>query len=307
MARDPYQILGVAKDASDADIRKAYRKLAKENHPDLHPGDKAAEERFKEVQSAYNIVGDKDRRAQFDRGEIDAEGNERAQQSYYYRDYADAGAGHPYHSTGGYSDFADIGDVFEDLFGHARAGQGRAARRRGGDVRYTFSVEFLDAAKGAKRRITMPDGKSLDLSIPAGVRDGQILRLKGKGTPGLGGGEAGDALVEVHVKPHKLFRREGDDVHIELPIALNEAVLGAKVRVPTIDGLVTMTIPANSNSGDRLRLRGKGIPAGNQGKRGDQYVTLSLVLPEKVDEELRAFVESWAQDHPYDPRKEIEV
>lgn len=206
----------------------------------------------------------------------------------------------------------DMGDIFADLFGQARSGVPRGGARthhvrmRGGDVRYTFEVDFMDAAKGATRRITMPDGRGLDLSVPAGLRDGQVLRLKGKGMPGMGGGPDGDALITVHVKPHRVFRRDGNDVHVELPVALHEAVLGAKIRVPTIDGPVTMTIPRKSNSGARLRLKGKGFPA-KGGKRGDQHVTLRVVLPEKPDADLEAFLESWAQDHAYDPRIDMEI
>lgn len=306
MASDPYKALGVASSASADEIRKAYHKRAKKNHPDLNPGDGDAEERFKEAQGAYDIVGDAEKRARFDKGEIDADGQERpAQQSY--RHYADAGADHPYHSSDGY---ADMGDVFSDVFGQARGGAqagGRRMRMRGGDVRYNFDVEFMDAAKGAKRRIMMPDGRGLDLTIPAGLRDGQVLRLKGKGMPGIGGGPAGDALITVHVNTHKLFRRDGSDVHIELPVALHEAVLGAKVRVPTIDGSVTMSVPKHANNGDRLRLKGKGFPTGKGDKRGDQHITLRVELPEKHDAELEVFLENWAKDHGYDPRTDIEV
>jgi DnaJ-class molecular chaperone len=309
MADDPYKVLGVAREASEDDIRKAYRKLAKAYHPDLHPGDSAAEERFKAVSAAYDLLGDADKRARFDRGEIDASGQERPEQQYY-RHYADAGAGHPYHSTEGFADFADVGDVFADLFGHARqaggpGGRGGTVRMRGGDARYGFEVEFLDAVNGAKQRISLPDGGALDLTIPAGVRDGQVLRLKGKGLPGIGGGPPGDALVEVHVRPHKLFRREGDDIHIELPITPAEAVRGAKIDVPTTSGSVTMTVPKGANSGTRLRLKGKGVGAGAAGKRGDQYVTLKIVLPDEPDDELAAFLERWESEHPYNPRAGI--
>ncbi|MGY8957896.1 MAG: DnaJ C-terminal domain-containing protein [Alphaproteobacteria bacterium] len=308
MASDPYTVLGVAKSASADEIRKAYRKLAKEHHPDLNPGNRDAEERFKEAQAAYDIVGDADKRARFDKGEIDAEGQERPEQQSY-RHYADAGANHPYHTAGGYADFGDRGDVFSDLFGQAgRGGPGgqQYVRMRGSDVRYTFEVDFMDAARGAKRRIIMPDGRGLDLTVPAGLRDGQVLRLKAKGMSGIGGGPDGDALVTVHVSPHKLFRRDANDVHIELPIALHEAVLGGKVRVPTIDGPVTMTVPKHTNSGDRLRLKGKGFDPGKGGKRGDQHITLRVALPDQPDAELEVFLESWAEEHSYDPRVEME-
>lgn len=311
MADDPYKVLGVARDASADDIRKAYRQLAKENHPDLHPGDTAAEERFKAVSAAYDLLGDPDKRGRFDRGEIDAGGQEKPEQQYY-RHYADAGAEHPYHSTEGFADFADKGDVFSDLFGHARGpgqagdGQGRTFRMRGGDARYSFAVDFLDAVNGAKQRINLPDGAALDLTIPVGVRDGQVLRLKGKGLAGIGGGPPGDALVEVHVRPHKLFRREGDDIHIELPVTLAEAVRGAKIDVPTTSGAVTMTVPKGANSGTRLRLKGKGVAAGKAGKRGDQYVTLKVVLPDQPDDELAEFLERWESENPYNPRTGLE-
>ena len=309
MVDDPYKVLGVAREASEDDIRKAYRKLAKEYHPDLHPGDVAAEERFKAVTAANDLLGDPDKRARFDRGEIDASGQERPQQQYY-RHYADAGAGHPYHSTEGFADFADMGDVFSDLFGHARgprgAGpQGGTIRMRGGDTRYSFAVDFLDAVNGAKQRINLPDGSTLDLTIPAGVRDGQVLRLKGKGMPGIGGGPPGDALVEIQVRSHKLFRREGDDIHIELPITLAEAARGAKIDVPTTSGTVTMTVPAAANSGTRLRLKGKGVATG-KAKGGDQYVTLKVVLPDKPDDELVEFLERWERENPYSPRAGME-
>ncbi len=309
MTSDPYTVLGVAKSASAGDIRKAYHKLAKQLHPDLNPGDRDAEERFKEAQAAYDIVGAADKRARFDKGEIDADGQERPTQQSY-RHYADAGADHPYHSADGYADFGDMGDVFSDLFGQARRGGpggGQNMRMRGSDVRYTFEVDFMDAARGAKRRITMPDGRELDLTVPASLRDGQVLRLKSKGMPGVGGGPNGDALITVHVKAHKLFRREGNDVHVELPIALHEAVLGGKVRVPTIDGPVTMTVPKNTNSGDRLRLKGKGFAVGKGDKRGDQHISLRVVLPEEPDAELEAFLQSWAEAHSYDPRVDMEV
>tara|TARA_R110002110_G_scaffold2756_1_gene13335 strand:+ start:82740 stop:83645 length:906 start_codon:yes stop_codon:yes gene_type:complete len=301
VAKDPYTVLGVSRDASEDEIRKAYRKLAKENHPDLKPGDQAAEKRFLDAQAANDIVGNKDKRARFDRGEIDADGHERVEQPSY-RHYAEAGADHPYNSADGY---ADMGGMFSDLFGQRRSG-GQKVRMRGGDVRYTFEVDFLDAARGTKSRITMPDAKALDLAIPAGMRDGQVLRLKGKGSPGLGGGPAGDALVTVHVKPHSLFRRQGNDIHIDLPVTLQEAVLGAKVRVPTIDGLVSMNIPKGSNTGARLRLKGKGVPAGKSG-RGDQHVTLKVMLPDDPDPELVKFLEEWSQEHGYDPRLDIEA
>lgn len=302
MSDDPYKVLGVSKTASQDEIRKAYRKLAKELHPDLHPGDKAAEARFKEVSSAYHLLGDPERRARFDRGEIDASGAERPEHQFY-RHYADGDAGGRYHSSSGFGDFEDISDIFADLFrGREQRGPGPGRMQaKGPDVRYHLEVDFLDAVNGAKRRITLPDGKSIDLTIPAGARDGDTLRLKGKGGPGLGGGPGGDALVELAVKTHPAFRREGDDIVIEIPIGIDEAVLGGKVEVPTVTGRVSLTLPKGSSTGDVLRLKGKGVkPA--KGKAGDQRVVLQVVMPERIDSELENFMSEWRKDNAYDPR-----
>lgn len=306
MTDDPYQLLGVAKTASESEIRSAYRKLAKELHPDLNPGDKTAEERFKKVSAAYGLLSDAEQRARFDRGEIDASGAERPQH-HYYRHYADAGGGERYHSSAAFEDFGDISDLFSDLFrerGAAGGGPRGSVRMRGQDQRYHLEVDFLDAVNGAKRRITMPDGKALDLTIPAGIQDGGMLRLKGKGGDGIGGAPAGDALVEIAVRPHPLFTRDGDDIVVELPITLYEAVLGGKVEVPTIGGRVNMTLPKGSSSGSTLRLKGKGVKAQGRGA-GDQRVLLKVMLPEKVDAELETFMERWRDGHAYDPRAEL--
>jgi DnaJ-class molecular chaperone len=305
---DPYNILGVAKDASADAIRKAYRKLAKELHPDINPGDTVAEERFKAVQAAYDLLKDPDKRARFDRGEIDASGQERAHPQYRYRDFADAGAGGAYHSDAGFGDMGDLGGIFADLFGGRRSGgRGETVHMRGRDVRYTFEVDFLDAVNGTRTRLTMPNAKALDLTIPPGLRDGQMLRLKGKGESGMGGAPDGDALVEVHVRPHKLFRRVGDDIELDLPVALHEAVLGGKVKVPTPDGSVTMTVPKGANTGQRLRLKGKGAPTGRGKARGDLYVVLHVRLPDRIDDDLKAAIERWSKDHAYDPRRNLKA
>ena len=302
VAEELYEVLGIKKVASQADVKKAHRSLAKKHHPDLNPGDKASEEAFRKVQSAYNILSDEEKRRQYDAGEIDAEGKETPRQ--FYREYAAAGGGHPYSSSAG---FDDLGDIFSDLFrAQQHGGKNAHIRRQGGDVGYRMEVSFLEAVNGAKKRVTMPDGKTLDITIPPGHREGQMLRLRGKGMPGLGGGSAGDAIVEVHVKPHRMFTRRGRDILIDLPVALNEAVLGARVHVPTARGSVAMTIPPGSNTGDTLKLKGKGVAALGKHPAGDQLVTLNVVLPKKTDAKLSAFLEDWAKDHGYDPRQGME-
>jgi len=297
LAADPYTVLGVKKDASQDEIQKAYRRLAKKLHPDLNPGNKQAEERFKEVSAAYDLLGDPDKRARFDRGEIDASGMERPRQRYY-RDFAEGGA---YASDAGFADFAGVDDILSQMFGR----EGRAnIRMRGSDVHYRLELDFLDAINGGKRQITLPDGSALDVNIPPGTRDGQILRLRGKGGPGMGGGPPGDALVEIEVRPHRIFTRKGDDIHVDLPISLGEAVLGGKVKVPTPSGTVTMTVPKWANTGTVLRLRGKGVPR-IDGSRGDEFVTLKVMLPETPDPELEKFVAQWRG--AYSPRQAMEA
>lgn len=300
---DPYDVLGVSRSASQAEIQKAYRALAKTHHPDLNPGDTAAEERFKAASAAYDLLKNPQQRARFDRGEIDASGNERAEQRFY-REYADADHGGRYASAAGYEDLGDASDFFADLFGkRAEAGGRTHFSARGRDALYHLDVEFLDAANGTTRRVTMPDGGTLDVSIPAGIRDGATLRLKGKGGPGLGDGAPGDALVEISVLPHPLFTREGDDIVVEVPIALDEAVLGAKVDVPTISGTVRMSVPAGSSTGDVLRLRGRGItPKGRPA--GNQRVVLKVVAPKEPDAELKAAMEAFRERRTSDLRED---
>ncbi len=315
MSDDLYSVLGVRRDASEDEIKKRYRQLAKELHPDLNPDKPDVAERFKEVSAAYDILSDPEKRGRYDRGEIDATGQERPQQRFY-RDFAEDPGATRFYTREGFTDEESLHDFFSDLFGGvgAEAGGigGRAGRRRGprmrargADVSYTLPVDFIDAAKGAKKRVTV-DGRTLDLTIPAGVRDRQTLRLKGQGMPGFEGGPPGDAYVEVHVQPHPFFERKDHDIHMELPVTLAEAVLGGKVAVPTIDGPVTLTIPRGSNTGTTLRLRGRGIKDAKSGQRGDQYVHLKVVLPKEPDPELEAFLESWSAQHPYDPRAELE-
>jgi DnaJ-class molecular chaperone len=290
---DPYKILGVERNATQAGIRAAYRKLAKRYHPDLNPGKSEAEERFKAINAAYDLLSDPDKRARFDRGEIDASGAERPPERPFYRDFGDAASRAKYRSEAAFG-ADDLESVFGELFRERRS---RGFHVRGPDAHYALTVSFLEAANGTVRRLALPDGRTLDVTIPAGLKDGQVLRLKGQGMPGLGDGPPGDALIEVAVAPHPLFRREGNDVVMELPVTLKEAVLGAKVEVPTIKGPVSLKIPPNSNSGTRLRLKGRGIAGGNQ------QVELKIVLPPDPEPELAAFLERWTPRHPFDPRK----
>ncbi|MBY5740851.1 DnaJ C-terminal domain-containing protein [Rhizobium leguminosarum] len=304
MSQDPYELLGVKRDATQKDIQSAFRKLAKKLHPDLNPGDKKAEERFKQISTAYEILSDEQKRGRFDRGEIDMTGAERAQRNYY-RDYASkSGPGDPYHNSAGFADFSDADEIFASFFSR-RAGGGQT-RGRGRDRQFSMEVDFLEAVNGTRTEVKLPNGPALDVQIPPGTRDGQTLRLRGKGEPGIGGGPVGDALIEIRVRPHPFFTRDGDDIRLELPISLSEAVLGGKVRVPTPAGPVNLTLPPHSNTGKVLRLKSKGV-AKRGGGHGDVYISLKIVLPDAPDERLTAMMKEWATANPYDPRKNMEA
>jgi DnaJ-class molecular chaperone len=300
MADDPYKTLGVEKTASADQIRAAYRKQAKKHHPDLNPGNKAAEEAFKKISAANDLLSDSEKRARYDRGEIDATGAER-ERPRTYRNYAESRRGERYaHAGAGFGGgFADEG--FEDLFANIfeqRGGRGGPAR--GQDARYVLQAAFLDAVNGATSRLTLPDGQTLDVKIPPGTQEGDVLRLRGRGQPGSNGGPAGDALIEIHIVPHPFYRREGQDIFLDLPVSLSEAVLGAKVTVPTPRGPVAMTVKPHTDSGKELRLRGRGVPAHRNLPAGDLYVKLRVVIG-PMDEKLENFLRTWTQPG-FDPR-----
>lgn len=304
---DPYKTLGIARDASAEEIRKAYRKLAKQLHPDLNPGNAKAEERFKAVSAANTLLSDPVTRGKFDRGEIDAEGHERHPQAGTrgpsYRQYAEAGPGQRYAWRE-----ADLSDLFgfgDGGFDEAR-GSGAKRPRRGHNEHYALAIEFLDAVNGAAPRLTLPDERVLDVMIPPGTRDGQTLRLRGQGGRGSNGGPNGDALIDIHVKPHRFFTRDGQDISLDLPVSLSEAVLGGPVEVPTPRGKVRMQIPQHSDSGTKLRLRGRGVAAHGKHAAGDLYATLRVVIG-KPDAALEEFLRNWKPEPAPDPRRAMEM
>jgi DnaJ-class molecular chaperone len=305
--KDPYQILGVAKTASDDEIKKAYRALARELHPDLNPGDKKSEERFKDISAAYDFLSDSTRRGQYDSGEIDASGAPRRTRSSWRpgtgggTDWGSAGSA--WGSRSGFSFGDDADDILAEMM--RRKAQGRAARaethRGGSEVRHSLTVSFTDAALGATKRVTLITGRTVEVKIPAGATDGQTLRLKGQGQPaGPTAAIVPDAFIDLHVESHPYFVRRDLDILVDLPISVQEAVLGGKVTVPTIDGKVTLSVPPDSNGGGVLRLKGKGI-VGADGARGDQLVTLRVMLPEN-DAEFKKLIEKWGPRNGYDPR-----
>jgi DnaJ-class molecular chaperone len=310
LARDPYQELGVSRTAEADDVRKAFRKLAKANHPDTNPGDKAAEERFKRVSAAFDIVGDPEKRKKFDAGLIDADGREAMGAGF--------GGGGPWGAPGGGPgqrggfrtegfDGVDLGDILGEMFGGARQGKPGGAgggfggfAQRGADTRARLEVDLVDAIRGGRQRIAFSDGRTIDVTIPKGAQEGQTLRLKGQGAPGRSG--PGDAFIEIVLKPHAVFRREADALVMDLPVTLYDAVLGGKVEAPTPDGPVTITVPRGSNSGAVLRLKARGLYDA-KGQRGDLFARLVIMLPEPPDPALEAFVQDQRTKRPYSPRR----
>ena len=303
---NPYETLDVAPNASQDDIRRAYRKAAKETHPDLNPGKPEAEKRFKEINAAYDIIGDADKRKRYDAGEIDETGAERQPERHFYREYAEADANRRYsrrEASAGQrgNEGADFDyDIFADLF--PGRGAGATFRVPPQDVHYALEISFLDAVNGTRKVVAMPDGKTLDITIPAGINEGQVLRLKGQGLPGSDG-KPGDAYVEISVRPHAGFKREGFDILSTLPVSLGEALNGASVRVETVDGAVDVKVPKGAKEGTKLRLRGKGVYRGPAGGRGDQFVEIHIAPPEGADEALAQFMADWEKTHPQNPRR----
>jgi DnaJ-class molecular chaperone len=329
--RDPYEVLGVARSASAAEVKSAFRKLAKKLHPDANKQDPKAASRFAEINAAYEILGDKDKRKAFDGGEIDAEGKPRAQgfEGFGPRANAGAGAGGGFGREGAFETFTwgpegirragaraggqGFGGGFEDILKDVLGGRGRPGggaqfeqedfgATPGRDISAALTITLPEAAKGVQKRVQLPTGKEVEVKIPAGLAEGQQIRLKGQGLPGAGG-RTGDLLIAVSVAPHPLFHRDGADLRLDLPVTLYEAVLGAKVRVPTLDGAVELAIPAGTNTGRTFRLKGKGFPA--KDRKGDLLATIRIMLPETPDPELEELMRKWRDAKPYDPRKDM--
>lgn len=307
---NPYETLGVARDASADDIRRAYRKLAKIHHPDLNPGNAAAEAKFKDIAAAHALLSDPEQRGRFDRGEIDAEGHEAAPRRPGYREYAETATGQRYSAgsaggeTGGW-DPEDLESIFGSMFTEANRPRNQGPAR-GADARYSLTTSFLDAVNGATTRLTLPDGSTLDVKIPPATDDGHILRLRGKGNPGRNGGPAGDALIAITVAPHQYFTRDGQDIRLDLPITLQEAVLGGPIEVPTPGGAVRMRVPPHSDNGTILRLRGRGVPGRGTTPAGDLYATLRVTIG-TPDEALETFLRSWKPATAANPRQAMET
>ena len=303
---DPYETLGVTGSATDKEIKDAFKKLARKFHPDLHPGDKNAEAKFKSISAANDLLKDKDKRRRFDAGEIDASGAEQPQERFY-RDFADGPAYTSHAAQDGFESNEDLEEFLAKAFaGRSQRSEG-TFRARGQDVSYVLPVAFLDAANGATRTITLPEGKTLQVTVPEGAEDRQMLRLKEQGMPGYGGGPPGDAYVELHVQPHPFFRRKDDTIHVEIPVTVKEAMLGGRIEVPTIGQPVTVTVPKRSNTGTTLRLRERGIRNRKTGQHGHQLITLKVVLPAAEEPELVEFLQEWQPKNQQDPRKEMET
>ena len=298
----------MARGASADEIRKSFRKLAKQLHPDKNPGDKKSEDRFKQVSAAFDILGDDEKRKKFDRGEIDADGRETMRGFGGGHPGAGPGPGGPFRNggfqgAGAQFEGVDLNDILGDVFGRGggRGFGGGGFQTRGSDVRAELDIDLEDAINGSKKRISFSDGRVIDVNSPKGASDGQVLRLKGQGAPGRAG--PGDALIQLSLRPHPVYRREGDTLIMDLPVSVPDAVLGGKVEAPTPDGPVSLTIPKHSNSGNTLRLKGRGLYDGPRGRRGDLLARLMITLPDGTDPELEAFAETWRKKRPYTPKR----
>jgi DnaJ-class molecular chaperone len=314
--KDFYAVLGVSRNSSEAEIKKAYRQLAKKYHPDVNKGDKAAEERFKQISEAYETLSDKKKRQEYDMYGAGGMGAGAGPGGGFYQSYRTGPMGgfdfSTYSGPGGAKfEFEDLGDLFGDLFGAAGAAKGPRARTakgaplRGEDRVYSMEIDFLDAARGVTTKIALPqEGKTqkINVKIPPGVKTGSKIRLAGKGDPGPNHGPSGDLYIEVTVRPHPFFTREGDDIYLSLPLALDEAVFGAQVEVPTIDGSIKMKIPPGTQGGQKLRLKGKGVPHRQGEGRGDQYVVAQIHYPKELDAESRKLLEEFSKRNPSNPR-----
>ncbi len=294
MARDPYLELGVPRSAGADDIRKAFRKLAKQHHPDTNPGNKAAEDRFKVVSAAFDILGDPEKRRKFDAGEIDADGRET------FRGFGGGGGGPGGGHRGARFDDVDLSDIFGDILGRGRGRAGGGFSPRGSDIKARLHIDLEEAIHGAKKRVSLAGGRTLDVTIPKGAEEGQTLRVKGHGEPGPAG--PGDALIELTIRVHPIFRKENDGLVMDLPISIPDAVLGGKVQAPTPDGAVTLTLPKGANAGQSLRLKGKGL-SDAQGRRGDLIARLVPTLPDQPDAALETFATRWRAERPYTPTR----
>jgi len=315
--KDPYEVLGVPKTASEAEIKKAFRALAKKHHPDKHAGDAGAQKKFQEISGAYDILGDKEKRTQYDAGAIGPDGNPRGfdpRAGGGFRQGNPFGQGFGGSQQAGGREFhfnfgdepggaAGFEDIFADLMGGGRRGRGSPRQARGEDFTAHVTVSFEEAANGGTRRVVLQNGEQIDVKIPAGVKDGQVVRVKGRGGAGRGGAASGDILLTVSVAADPSMTRDGNDIRMDLPISLKEAVLGGKVPVPTLTGAVALSVPPHSNTGSILRLKGKGIGAHGSTPAGDLYVRLVVTLPDKPDEALKSFASGWTTE--YDPRAKI--
>ena len=295
--KDPYKILGVSKDATDEDIKKAYRTLAKKYHPDLNPDKKETELKFKEISLAYKQIENKEAREKFEQGIYDDQSaNSTARGGPFYSEFQDGGGRYTYSFDG------NPEDLFSSFFSGFKGGERGGMDIPGQDHLYKMEIDLRDAVIGKEQEIVLADGKRLKVKIPAGISNGEKLRFKNQGGPGIGNGKAGNAYVEILIKPSELFKINGSSLEIEIPLSLDEAVNGAKIKVPTIEGTVNVTIPPGVNTGSRLRIKGKGMPLGKAQGRGDQIVIVRVVLPENLDNEFREFIKNWSKTHSYNPR-----